>query len=201
MGKKIANIIGNGDQAMMFNDSRRGLRITCNLPPFAINNVYATTIVDFKMCRALNDGSVDLSMLNWICGSRPRIYCLQQNPAFYHKFRKNIRMFYTTVPDYAENATNFNCGHVATHYASNQLESDEIHLWGFDSLFDSNMRSFTDTVLISDRGIQNNQRLMDLWRPIWESIFNEFPETEFVLHHPHTNVKLTLPDNARVETK
>lgn len=92
-----------------------------------------------------------------------------------HEACPRIRNFYLDLPDYAGNYTNFNCGHFATHYAANKLEADEVHMYGFDSLFDSNMRSYTDLVLNSDRGDVNSFRLIENWRPIWQGILTSSP--------------------------
>ena len=54
---KVAHIIGNGDNASLYKPSV-GLKITCNLPPFAVENVYTTCMVDFKMMKAIEEGSV-----------------------------------------------------------------------------------------------------------------------------------------------
>ena len=197
MTKRIAHIIGNGDQAVLYKD-QGGIIITCNVPPFSVKNVFATFIIDFKMCKALDEGGVQINN-PWIMGYRPKVFCEKVNPNFYRKHAQQIRGFYLDLPKYAGNYTNFNCGHTATHYTANKLKADEIHLYGFDSLFDGNMRSYTDLVLSSDRSANTNNKLISTWRPIWEGIFNEFPNTQFVLHHIHGQIKLTLPDNVRIE--
>lgn len=196
---KIVHIIGNGDMASMYKPST-GIKLTCNLPPFEVQDVYATCIVDFKMCKAINEGSVNLNAFNWVCGFRPQKYCTEINPGFYLKHSQRIRQFYTELPKYAKNYTNLNCGHFAAHYAANQLEADEIHMYGFDSLFDTNMYSYTDMVLHSDRGANNNFRLIENWRPVWHGIFNEFKNTKFVLYHKHDALKIPKTDNVFIDT-
>jgi hypothetical protein len=115
------------------------------------------------------------------------------------KYAPNIKEFYTFVPKYAKNATNFNCGHMAVHYAANRHEADEIHMYGFDALLDFNMRSYTDLVLSSDRSNNNNYRLLNNWRPVWRDIFRQFEKTKFVLHHNHDNLKVPKFDNVEVK--
>lgn len=196
---KVVHVIGNGDMAQMYQPSK-GIKLTCNLPPFEIHDVYATCIVDFKMCRAINEGSVNLDAFQWVCGFRPQKYCTEMNPQFYMRHAHRIRTFYTKLPNYAGNYTNLNCGHFATHYAATELQADEIHLYGFDSLFDSNMRSYTDFVLNSDRGDINNHRLTENWRPVWAGIFNEFKSTKFVFYHKHDAIKVPAPKNVYIDT-
>lgn len=200
MAKKVIHVIGNGDKAMYYNrEKREGMKIVCNIPPFDVQGVYATCMVDFKMMMALTEGSVDLDRYMWVLGTRPRMWMDDpKRSAFYMKYAPNIKEFYTHVPKYAGNATNFNCGHMAVHYAANRHQADEIHMYGFDTLFDFNMRSVTDLVLSSDRSQTNNYRLLNNWRPVWRDIFREFPDTKFVLHHNHDNLKIPKLDNMEV---
>lgn len=194
---RVAHVIGNGDQAQLFKPAP-GVKITCNLPPMAIDKVYATCVVDFKMMMAITEGSVNISMYDWILGYRPRKW-MEMRPDFYMKVAKHIKQFYTVKPDYANNYTDFNCGHMAVHYTANVLKADEIHMYGFDSLFDFNLRSVTDLYLNSDRSNQNVARLTNNWRPIWEGMWKEFSDRHFVLHHSHKNCKIPLPDNVEIK--
>jgi len=200
------HVLGNGDSATLMPESVRngqdGKLLICNQPPFTVKNVYACCLVDFKMMKALQEGSVNLDMYPWVCGNRPKMH-MDKNPTFNIKHAHHIREFYTLVPKYcgptaAEAATNFNCGHMATHYAAKRHQPDEVHLYGFDSIFDHNMRSFTDLVLPSDRGKTNNFRLLDVWRPIWGHIFKEFSDVKFVLHHKHSNAKVDFSSNVSI---
>ena len=51
---RVVHVIGNGDHATLYNSrKRKGLKLTCNLPPFPVPDAYATTMVDFKMMRAI----------------------------------------------------------------------------------------------------------------------------------------------------
>jgi hypothetical protein len=195
---KIAHVIGNGDNATRYKPAP-GLKITCNLPPFAVENVYTTCMVDFKMMNAIKEGSVIVPG-EWVLGARPKKF-MELNPQFNMRYAQQVKDYYTVLPDYAENYTNFNCGHMAVHYAANKLKCDEIHMYGFDSLFDFNLRSASDLYLISDREANNSLRLSNNWRPIWQEIFKEFPNTQFVLHHKHENIKIPVSKNVEIRTK
>jgi len=197
--KEIIHVIGNGDLATLYTPAK-GLKIVCNMPAFQVENVYATCMVDYKMMACLHEGNVKLDMYSWVLGVRPR-HWMEMKPDFYMKYAHCVKEFYPTVPDYAENPTNFNCGHMAVHYSANKLKGKQIHMYGFDTLFDFNIRSSTDTYLNSDRSNQNNYRLIGNWRPIWPQIFKEFKNTEFVLYHYHNDVKIKLPDNVRVQVR
>lgn len=200
MSKKIWHVLGNGDKAIYYNSRKQkeGKLLLCNMPPFEVDKKpYATMMVDFKMMMALNEGTIKLDAYDWILGTRPRIWMYEQSN-FYLKYARCVKEFYTHVPDYAVNATNFNCGHAAVHYAANKQKADEVHMYGFDTLFDFNMRSVTDLVLSSDRTQTNNYRLLNNWRPVWRDIFREFPNTKFVLHHNHDHLKIPKLDNMEV---
>lgn len=196
---KVAHIIGNGDMAHMYKQGSKGLKVTCNLPPFPVEGVYTTCMVDFKMMYAITEGSVVVPG-DWTLGARPRKY-MEMNPSFYMKHAPQIKAFYLTLPKYVSNYTDFNCGHMAVHMTANKLKADEIHMYGFDSMFDMNLRSCTDFYMNSDRGANNNVRLSDNWRPIWAKMFEEFSEVQFILHHKHNSLKFNKPLNVEIVTK
>jgi hypothetical protein len=78
------------------------------------------------------------------------------------------------------------------------MKATEVHIYGFDSIFDMNLESFTDLILESDRSTQNTVRLADNWRPIWTEMFKEFSEVEFNLYHSHNNIKIPVSDNVKI---
>jgi hypothetical protein len=198
---KVVHVLGNGDRADLYQREKRiGTKLICNMPPFELDpkEVYASCMVDFKMMMALTEGSINLDRYRWVLGTRPRIWMYERS-AFHMKYAPNVREFYTHVPKYAGNATNFNCGHMAVHYAATRHKADEVHMYGFDTIFDFNMRSVTDLVLSSDRTDTNNYRLLNNWRPVWRDLFREFPKTKFVLHHNHDNLKIPKLDNVEVK--
>ncbi len=134
----------------------------------------------------------------WILGFRPK-HWMEMNPDYYMKVSGQVKEFYTELPNYAANYTDFNCGHMAAHYSANKLKADEIHLYGFDSIFDFNLNSASDLSLKSDRGSANNLRLADNWRPIWQSMFKEFSNTKFILHYTHDKLKINIGNNVDVK--
>ena len=144
----------------------------------------------------IHNGDVEVPG-EWILGARPKKY-MEKNPGFFMERTRQIKMFYTHLPKYAANYTDFNCGHMAVHYACAKHKADEVHLYGFDTIFDFNMRSITDLYLSSDRTDVNNYRLLNNWRPVWRDIFREFPKTEFIFHHNHSDFKIPKLDNMRV---
>ena len=197
---KVVHVIGNGDAAAFYHEEpRKGLKLTCNLPPFPIEDAYATCMVDFKMMKHIHNGDVEVPG-EWILGARPKKY-MEKNPGFFMERTRQIKMFYTHLPKYAANYTDFNCGHMAVYFAAQKLKADVIHMYGFDSIFDFNLNSCTDFYIKSDRGNMNNNRLANNWRPLWQNIFKDFSDgrTEFVLHHFHDNLKFRLGKNVTIK--
>jgi hypothetical protein len=201
------NVLGNGDHAGMFKRGTEGNLLICNMPPFVIprNEVHATCMVDFKMMMALSRGEIKLDMYDWILGTRPRVW-MEMNPSFYLKYSPNIKSFHQHVPDYAQlpgqdeaqAATNYSCGHMAVDYACRIKKATEVHLYGFDSMFDTNLRSFTDLLLESDRSPQNTHRIANNWRPVWTNLFKEFANTKFFLYHNHDKIQFPIGDNVEI---
>ena len=212
---RVVHIVGNGDSASLYlKEKRTGMKLACNIPPFEMPDKYATMMVDFKMMDQLTlrwqkPGTMEGLEVpgQWILGFRPKKW-MQDRPNFYMAKASQIREFYTALPRYTwdskkgENMghgyTNLSCGHFAAHYAMNKIKADEIHLYGFDSVFDLNITSYTDLVLQSDRGLMNTQRLSGNWRPVWENMFKEFPDQKFIFHYWHNAIKVKIQDNVEV---
>ena len=170
--------------------------MTCNLPPFPVNAI-ATAIVDFKMMRAIQEGSLVVPG-DWVLGFRPHMH-LQKNPSMYIKHAPQIKEFYLTLPSYCPSYTYFSCGHFAAHYLCTKFKPTELHMYGFDSLFNFDLRSCSDFYLQSDRDDANTARLTQNWRNVWPSQFAEFPNVKFVLHGAHRDLKVNVPDNVEVQ--
>ena len=195
--QETAHLVGNGSWASFFDHNSKGLRITCNLPPFAIEKVYATCIVDFKMMKAMTEGSIVVPG-QWILGYRPKLW-MEKHQSFYMKHAHQIREFYLKLPKYVPSYTDLSCGHMATHYTCKKFEPKELHMYGFNSMFDFDLYSCTDFYLNSNRDTGITTRLTNRWRAIWPSMFKEFPNTEFIIHGRHNHLKFEVPDNVSVK--
>ena len=201
------NILGNGDHAGTFKRGTEGKLLICNMPPFEIprNEVFATCMVDYKMMLALANNQIKLDMYDWILGTRPR-HWMEVQPAFYMKYSQNIKAFHQYVPKYAmlegqteaQAATNYSCGHMAVDYACRVQKATEVHIYGFDSVFDTNLRSFTDLLLESDRSHTNTYRIASNWRPVFSYLFKEFDKTKFYLYHSHDRIQIPISDNVKI---
>jgi hypothetical protein len=196
---KVINIIGNGPSAGLYlNKERQGMNYVCNLPPFGLNRVKYHFMVDFKMMKAITEGSVTVPG-EWILGARPQLW-MRKYHSVYLKHAHQIKEFYTDIPSYANNHTDFNCGHLATYYALKKGGATSIHMFGFDSMFKMELRSSTDTYLVSDRSDENNKRLTGNWRPIWEKMFKEHKDVKFFLHYHDDNITFDIPSNVSIVT-
>ena len=194
---RVVHIIGNGDSSFLYNEApRKGLKLGCNQIGFKVPDKYATIIVDYKFMDAMTKGGIMVPG-QWVLGFRPK-HWMEMNPQYYLKVAPQVKEFYTVLPPYVANYTDFNCGHMAAHYAANKLKADEIHMYGFDSIFDFNLRSVSDINLNSDRGNANNLRLSDNWRPIWQQMFREFPNIKFNLYYYHDRLKINKDDNVHI---
>ena len=201
------NVLGNGDNSSIFKRGTDGKLLICNMPPFEIpsKEVHASCMVDYKMMKALAEGHVKLNMYDWVLGTRPR-HWMEMQPAFYMKYSQNIKGFHTHIPEYAllpgqnpqQAATNYSCGHMAIDYACRTMKATEVHIYGFDSLFDTNLRSFTDLILDSDRSANNTFRIANNWRPVFHGLFKEFANVKFVLYHTHDKLQIPLTDNMKI---
>ena len=195
---RVVHIIGNGDSSLLYEaEPRKGLKLGCNRIGFPVPDMFASCIVDYKFMQAMTNKEIDLPG-QWILGFRPK-HWMEMHPEYYMRVSHQVKEFYTELPKYAANYTDFNCGHMATHYAANKLKADVIHMYGFDSIFDFNLKSGSDFSLNSDRGGANNLRLADNWRPIWQHMFREFSDTKFILHYPHDKLKINIDNNVEVK--
>lgn len=195
---RVVHIIGNGPSAKYYQaQERKGLKLTCNIPPFEVPDAYCTVMVDFKMMKALTEKKLTIPG-EWMLGYRPKIW-MQQNPQFHMMMAPKIKGFYLKLPKYAKNYTDFNCGHMATHYACTTFKPDIVYMWGFDSVFDLNLTSSADKYLSSPRDDKHNVKLSDNWRPIWQNMFKEFSDTQFVMSHGHSNIKFKVPSNVKID--
>lgn len=195
---RVVHVIGNGDSSLLYEaEPRKGLKLGCNRIGFPVPDKFASCIVDYKFMQAMTNKEIDLPG-QWILGFRPK-HWMEMHPEYYMRVSHQVKEFYTELPKYAANYTDFNCGHMATHYAANKLKADVIHMYGFDSIFDFNLKSGSDFSLNSDRGGANNLRLADNWRPIWQSMFREFSDTKFVLHYLHDKLKINIDNNVEVK--
>jgi len=60
---------------------------------------------------------------------------------------------------------------MAVHYVCNKLKAEEVHMYGFDSIFDFNLRSISDLYLSSLRDPTHNNKLKSEWFNRYKNMF------------------------------
>ena len=85
---------------------------------------------------------------------------------------------------------NFSSGHMATVQAIRTYNPTILHLWGFDSMWNSSIDSVQDEYSYT-KSIDSR-----LWWSFWIEIFNSYPKTKFVIHAP---IKIhNVPPNVQI---
>ena len=204
---RVAHVLGNGpSQHLWFeSDMKTGDGknvVSCNIPWKTVpkDRLWATVIGDFKMIRPIAEGEITAHHMPWVLGNRPKLFC-DQNPSFYLKYAQNIREFYLYVPPYAKNATDWSAGHLAVHYTAMRLQPGELNMWGFDALFSHDLSSSSDLMIPSDRSATNRHRMKNTWIPIWQNLWAEMENIQFVVHTKNNvDISFQVPDNVRVQS-
>ena len=73
----VAHLIGNGKSSGFYQHAK-GLKIACNLPPFEVQNLYTTVMVDFKMMNAIHKQNITVPG-DWVLGARPHKWMEMKN--------------------------------------------------------------------------------------------------------------------------
>ena len=79
----VAHLIGNGKSSGFYQHAK-GLKIACNLPPFEVQNLYTTVMVDFKMMNAIHKQNITVPG-DWVLGARPHKWMEMKND-FYVRY-------------------------------------------------------------------------------------------------------------------
>ena len=72
----------------------------------------------------------------------------------------------------------------AVWYGIDEYSPTEIHLWGCDSLWSTNIESSTDAIVHKDLEFMNTQNIYLVWREYWNYIFETYPDIHFYVHAP-----------------
>lgn len=158
---KTVNVIGNGNSNKYF--SNNGHSVACNIPQHSAN-YNQLSIIDRQPL-------VYMKQSGW----RPRtpVLCTEQIKEHARKMNLEGDWF----PVYT--ATHrWNSGHHAVNYIAGLNQVEKIHLWGFDSMFSSDLLSQMDTLVPRSARPDLNR----YWRPIWVDIFAKYSDTQFVIH-------------------
>lgn len=158
----MSNLIGNGPSNSLYT-SDGSYNIVCNIPQHGIKHQGISII----------DGEVLAWMKKHNYHPTVPVYCTQTIKSMAQS--KNIGGEW--LPVY-ERKNRYNAGLHAAEYLTRF--SKQIHLWGFDSMWSTDITSQMDTLIERARP----RPLHEWWRPLWNDIFNK-TECEFVIHLPN----------------
>ena len=183
MIKTNIDVLGNGSSNALYTPTNNYV-IACNVPQhgYAYN---ALSIIDTRPLNYMKDKA-------W----RPRVpvYCTKQVKETAVKFNIEGDWF-----DVYEKRDRWNSGHhaVIKHHARAKV----IHLWGFDSMFSSDLSSQCDTIIPRHTRPPLNKH----WHPIWREILDKI-SCQIVLHIPKgaecaiSHEKLTIEQHETQDT-
>ena len=168
------HVIGNGPSNSLF-DVEHEYRIACNIPQHGIQ-YNALSIIDVVVVNWMSDNNYNPSV-PVLCTKKVKDHAVKKNREGHWFETYQIKHRYSAGH------------HAVEHHAP---MTDEIHLWGFDSIWTENFGSQMDTLV--PRGKRPNLNLQ--WIPHWKNIFEQYHETRFVIHAPQDAVLPQLGNNA-----
>jgi len=155
------DIIGNGASNRAYR--RSGYTYGCNVPQHKFK-VNALSIIDNQPITWMKNN-------NW--NPRVPVYCTAAARDYAKKCNRSGDWFAVY-----EKRERYNAGLYAVEHCVSR--ATQIHLWGFDSLFSTDVTSQMDAIV--PRG--KRPPLHTRWRPLWQQLFEQNPNVEFVLHIP-----------------
>lgn len=174
---KVCHLIGNGPSAKLF-DGRSGDIYGCNYPKFDL---------DYKAC-----GFVDQSFPYWVDATGHTGHWEWWTFTELHEHVKKWDLMKgLTVEPHLEFMPN--TGQMMAKRLSSMYE--EVHLWGFDSLYSTSTASLTDKNFT--KSLSTRARTLDIfWRRWFEE--NCSPHGSFVCHMPDNAFAMDPPQNVNL---
>jgi|TARA_R110000772_G_scaffold154047_2_gene265012 hypothetical protein len=158
----MTNLVGNGSSNRFYDKGNNDYTIVCNVPQHGIKHQGMSII----------DGEVLVWMKKHNYHPTVPVYCTSTIKSIAQG--KNIGGDWHPV---YERKNRYNAGLHAAEYLTRFSET--IHLWGFDSLWSTDITSQMDNLIERVR----KRPLQDWWRPQWDTMFNSY-DCEFVIHLP-----------------
>jgi len=165
---KIAHILGNGPSRKDFVNDPQGDIFGCNLSDFSLP-LKATFIMDAVMMNHIHNNHVRMPWPIIMCISHSRIAEIcDPKVTIMDLIDKNL--------DNGESTGHYAAGWCGTRY-------DEIHLWGFDSMWKETVESDTKDKMPNAPQWSKNWKP---WRDNWEKLFREpqLKNCRFIRHAP-----------------
>jgi len=175
-----AHIIGNGASNQLYQPDY-GFVVACNLPthPYGYD---AISMIDLKMIDYIHKNKIEIT--------RP-VYCTEQvlNFVRQHKIKGDYQLKYIQQH-------RMSSAHQAVQLVSHRYE--EIHLWGIDSMFSSDVTSQMDTMV--ERKTRAHS-LKDDWRKHWQNIFRKYSDRNYVIHATNIQEQVDYGPNTRIHSQ
>lgn len=173
---KKLHILGNGPSIKDFPLDIDGVRIGTNFSNVKFKPIW-TFINDRDPFEKVITGEVKLDY-PIVISTR-----VTEKSSLYEKDKKYEHCTIQHVVDFIKyldlhETLGLNSAQMATHIAVKQFKPIEVHIWGCDSLWSSDITSSTDSVLPKVK----NPGITDLWRKQWDRLFSEYPKIEFIVH-------------------
>lgn len=174
------HLLGNGPSILNF-DKSDGIRIGCNFTQPDLNPEW-TIIADIKPVKKFYEGY------------QLKVPAVLSERAYDYITKKTIKLSedrlqirrvvpFIKYPDIHER-WGMNSAQHAVHYAIEEYSPKEVHLWGCDSLWSTNIESSTDEIVRKDLDFMNHTQVYLAWRDYWNRIFIDNPDVLFVVHGP-----------------
>lgn len=175
----ILHLIGNGPSIKHFPLDAEGTRIGCNFSDEKYNCAW-TFIADIKPIKSIYEGQ------RLPC---PAILSDRANEFIEKKAFKpdprNIEI-YKVVPFIKRKDIHkrwgMNSAQHAVWYGLEEFKPKEVHLWGCDSLWSSDITSATDKIVHKDLDFMNGTEVYYTWRDYWNYIIDINRHTKFIIH-------------------
>lgn len=174
-------VIGNGPSNRLYhkNKNEYDLIIGCNIPQHNFE-CDVISLVDEKPLEIIESSRVDLGQI-WCPENLYKISNLKKLPGNWNPIyeMKGINL---EVGGQMRKAF-YNSGLASIDYVcENYNDLQEIHLWGFDSMFGENFNSQMDRLII--RPPKNIPLLTKVWNGFWKEVLDKYPNIKFKSHLP-----------------
>lgn len=174
------HLIGNGPSINLFKNES-GIRVGCNFTNADLKPDW-TMIADIKPVKKLYEG------INLPCPAiiTQRAYNFTAEKAVkLPAERMTIKRIVEFVRwDDVDPKWGMNSAQHGVWYGIEEHAPQEVHIWGCDSLWSTNIESSTDNIVSKNLELMNKTKIYLVWREYWNSIFYKYPNIEFVVHGP-----------------
>lgn len=177
----ILHILGNGPSVESFPLDSKGNRIGCNFTDEKFNCDW-TMIADIKPIKRLYEG------YNLPCPAvlTDRAHAFTEKKAVKMDPR---RMKLHRVKPFLRRKNihdrwGMNSAQHATWYGIEEFKPKEVHIWGCDAIWSTNIESSTDLIVHKDVEFMNKTEIHFCWRDYWNYIIEHYAPIKFYVHAP-----------------